>query len=161
MCGGRGTDRSRHKGSSWHDEGGTLGWAGPGCGKRRELGACMGDGRGGEYGVPAVRKRLCVSLALENQLSHHCFLVRVRPEGWGGVPRGMRHLLGQGVPLTSWGTVWCQICVLWPALTPIMFWKCFLGGGVPVLILPWSPPFLPAFPHSFPNLTGHDRHQNL
>lgn len=45
-----------------------------------------------------------------------CFLVRARPEGWG-----TRHLLGQRVPLATWGTVWCQIRVLWPALPLITF----------------------------------------
>lgn len=92
-----------------------------------------------------------------------CFLVRVRLEGWGGIPRGMRHLLGQRVPLETWGTVWCQLCILWPVLAHIIFgkWFFFWGGRSPTLILPWSPPFLPASPHAFTNLTGQDRHQNL
>lgn len=57
-----------------------------------------------------------------------CFLVRVRLEGWGGIPRGMRHLLRQRVPLETWGTVWCQLCILWPVLAHIIFGKFFFGG---------------------------------
>lgn len=41
VCGG-----SRHEGSSWHDEGGTRGWAGPGCGKRRSWEPAWRMGKG-------------------------------------------------------------------------------------------------------------------
>ena len=97
VCEGRGHGSRRRARPGTKREEGTRGWAGPGCGKRRELGA-PGGGWGGWLRELEAKERLQGSPALENQLSRPArLLLRVRWEGYGG-SQGQENLLGWGCP---------------------------------------------------------------
>ena len=136
VCEGRGHGSRRRARPGTKREEGTRGWAGPGCGKRRELGAPgggwggMAEGTGSQgkaaglpgLGEPTVLPR---SLAAQGQVGGLWWI-----PGAGDSP-------GTGVPLAILGAVWSQICA-WLALPHLcfFFFECFLMGGDAKLILP-------------------------